>query len=135
MTTAVDDRVAQFLSPRVTASKLARIRLLASDPDPKIRESAALSYHAPVEVYDALSRDSDAGVRACVAKNERVPCDILRRLAADPDERVRGFVAVNYMVPDDAMQQLAHDDSPIVRGLVEWKAQLAADVETEAVSV
>jgi hypothetical protein len=122
-----DDPVAQFLSPAVTESKVARIRRLAADPNPKIRESAALSYHAPVEVYEALSRDADPGVRACIAKNEHVPCDILRRLANDPDERVRGFVAINYFVPADAMQTLADDASPVVRGLVDWKASLAAE--------
>lgn len=122
-----EEPVAQFLSPAVTESKVARIRRLAADPNPKIRESAALSYHAPLEVYEALSRDPDAGVRACIAKNEHVPCDILRRLATDPDERVRGFVAINYFVPADAMQALADDVSPVVRGLVDWKASLAAE--------
>ena len=126
-----DAPVAQFLSPAVTASKIARIRQLAVDPNPKIRESAASSYHAPDEVYEALSRDPDPGVRACIAKNERVSCDILRRLATDPDERVRGFVAINYFVPDDAMQRLGYDPSPIVRGLVDWKAGLAAEAQTE----
>jgi hypothetical protein len=127
-----DEPVAQFLSPAVTESKVARIRRLAVDPNPKIRESAALSYHAPLEVYEALSRDADAGVRACIAKNEHVPCDILRRLANDPDERVRGFVAINYFVPADAMQALAEDASPVVRGLVTWKVSLAAEDGTRA---
>jgi hypothetical protein len=118
------EAVAQFLSPAVTASKVDRIRRLAADPNPKIRESAALSYHAPLEVYEALSRDPDAGVRACIAKNEHVPCDILARLADDPDERVRGFVAVNYFVPAEAMERLADDPSAVVRGLVQWKSTL-----------
>lgn len=122
-----DDPVAQFRSPAVTASKVARIRRLAADPNPKIRESAALSYHAPLEVYEALSRDPDAGVRACIAKNEHVPCDILSRLASDPDERVRGFVAINYFVPADAMATLADDPSAVVSGLAAWKAALAAE--------
>ena len=122
-----DEPVARFLSPAVTASKVARIRRLATDADPKIRASAAASYHAPHEVYEALSRDEDAGVRACIAKNEHVPCDILRRLADDSDERVRGFVALNYAVPADAMQTLAEDASPVVRGLVDWKSRLAEE--------
>jgi len=122
-----DEPIAQFLSPAVTASKVARIRRLAADPNPKIREAAALSYHAPLEIYETLSRDPDAGVRACIAKNEHVPCDILRRLATDPDERVRGFVAINFFVPADAMQVLADDPSALVRGLVDWKASLAAE--------
>lgn len=128
-----DEPVARFLSPAVTASKVARIRRLAADANPKIRESAASSYHAPDEVYEALSRDSDPGVRACIAKNERVSCDILRRLATDPDERVRGFVALNYFVPADAMAQLSDDPSAMVRGLVDWKARLASENDDAAV--
>jgi hypothetical protein len=127
----LDLPVAKFLSPAVTASKIARLRRLASDANPKIRESAASSYHAPDDVYESLSRDPDPAVRACIAKNEYVPCDILRRLAADPDERVRGFVAINYLVPADAMQKLADDPSSVVRGLVHWKSQLAAETHDE----
>ncbi|MCA1943188.1 MAG: hypothetical protein LDL15_06230 [Yonghaparkia sp.] len=122
------EAVAQFLSPAVTSSKIERIRRLAEDPNPKIRESAALSYHAPVEVYEKLSRDPDPGVRACIAKNENVPCEILARLADDVDERVRGFVAVNYFVPAEAMERLADDPSAVVRGLVQWKSTLRETV-------
>lgn len=121
---SAEEPVAQFLSPAVTASKVARIRRLALDANPRIRESAALSYHAPLEVYEALSRDPDPGVRACIAKNEHVPCEILTRLADDPDERVRGFVALNFFVPHEAMERLAADPSAVVRGLVDWKASL-----------
>ncbi len=123
------DPVAQFLSPKVTESKIARIRRLATDADPKIRESAALSYHAPVEVYAALAKDPVVSVRACVAKNEHTPCDILRELASDADETVRAWVAINYFVPADTMETLAEDESATVRGLVEWKAQLAAEAQ------
>jgi hypothetical protein len=127
-----DEPVARFLSPAVTASKVERIRRLATHRDPKIRASAAASYHAPEDVYEALSRDDDAGVRACVAKNEHVPCDILRRLAHDDDERVRGFVALNFFVPADAMTDLAEDPSAVVRGLVDWKARLAEEAAAES---
>lgn len=122
-----DTPVAQFLSPKITESKVDRIRRLAADPNPKIRESAALSYHAPAEVYEALSHDSEPGVRACIAKNEYVPCDILGRLASDPDERVRGHVALNFFVPADAMERLVDDESPMVRALARWKVSLAAE--------
>src|SRR6476660_7092402 len=97
------DPVAQFLSPAVSASKIARIRRLAVDPNPRIRESAALSYHAPDDIYATLAKDPVASVRACVAKNERTPCDVLRELAGDDDETVRAWVAINYFVPADAM--------------------------------
>ena len=112
-------------APPVTEGKLARLRLLAGHENPKIRESVASSYHAPVDLYERLARDPDEGVRACVARNENTPCDLLRELASDESELVRGFVAVNFFVPDDAMLELASDPSPVVRSLVEWKSALA----------
>jgi hypothetical protein len=115
---------AQHPPPPVTESKVRRLRMLAADPNPKIRASAASSYHAPDDVYEALAKDPDAEVRSWVARNEGVSCDILRSLADDPDEAVRGFVAVNYFVPSDVMERLADDESETVRGLVAWKAGL-----------
>lgn len=112
-------------APPVTASKIARLRLLARDANPKIRESVASSYHAPVDLFEQLASDPDEGVRACLARNENTPCDLLRELAHDESEQVRGFVAVNYYVPEDVMTDLAADPSPTVRALVEWKASLA----------
>jgi hypothetical protein len=112
-------------APAMTASKIARLRLLAHDVNPKIRERAALDAHTPPEVLGALARDTDAGVRACVARNEHAPCDVLRSLVHDPSERVRGFLAVNYFVPLDAMEILSTDTSRTVRELVRWKSELA----------
>lgn len=113
-------------APEVTESKIRRLRLLAADPNPKIRESAASSYHTPEDVFEVLARDPDEGVRACVARNESAPCDVLRSLADDPSERVRGFLAVNFFVPQDAMERLAEDPSGTVRSLAHWKAELAS---------
>jgi hypothetical protein len=112
-------------APEVTESKIQRLRLLAADANPKIRESAASSYHTPEDVFEALARDPDEGVRACVARNESAPCDVLRSLVADKSERVRGFLALNFFVPQDAMELLAEDRSSTVRGLVTWKRELA----------
>ena len=112
-------------APPVTDSKINRLRLLATDANPKIRESAASSHHTPEDVFEALARDPDEGVRACVARNESAPCDVLRSLAADESERVRGFLALNFFVPDDAMALLAEDSSSTVRDLVRWKTELA----------
>jgi hypothetical protein len=117
---------AQHPMPEITASKIRRLRLLAVDANPKIRESAASSYNAPGDVFEALAQDPDEGVRGCVARNEATPCDVLRALAHDPSERVRGWVAINYFVPEDAMATLAEDPSRMVRALVRWKASLAA---------
>jgi hypothetical protein len=119
-----EEPVAQFLSPRVTESKVARLVAMSRDANPKIRESVALSYHAPTSIYEKLATDPDPGVRECLARNPHASCDVLRILATDPNERVRAFVAVNNAVPEDAMETLAHDDSELVRALVEWKTTL-----------
>ena len=119
-----EDPVAQFHSPAVTESKVARLTAMSTSSNAKIRESVALSYHAPTDVYQRLARDPDAGVRECLARNQKVPCDVLRLLARDSSERVRAFVAVNYQVPEDAMELLSDDPSELVRALVAWKANL-----------
>lgn len=115
-------------APAVTESKIHRLRVLAADANPKIRESVASSSHTPVDLFGRLARDPDAGVRGCVARNEATPCDLLRELAHDADETVRGWVAVNFSVPEDAMRELADDPSGTVRALVGWKASLAEPV-------
>lgn len=114
-------------APIMTESKIQRLRLLASDTQPKIREAVAASHHTPVEVRERLARDSNDGVRSAVAKNETTPCHILRFLAQDASETVRGWVAVNYYVPSDVMETLQNDESSTVRSLVAWKATLAAE--------
>ncbi|AYG04733.1 hypothetical protein [Gryllotalpicola protaetiae] len=118
-------------APPVTESKIRRLRLLAANPNPKIREAVASSYHAPVDLFEKLASDPDDGVRACVARNEATPCDVLRSLVDDPNEQVRGFLAINYYVPDDAMERLREDSSGTVRSLVRWKTELAAENAAE----
>jgi len=112
-------------APPVTESKIRRLRVLAENANPKIRESVASSYHTPLDVAERLARDPDPGVRACLARNESTPCDLLRELAHDESEAVRGWVAVNFYVPADVMDDLADDPSETVRSLVAWKASLA----------
>ncbi|MES2094881.1 MAG: hypothetical protein V4531_13900 [Actinomycetota bacterium] len=113
-------------APPVTESKIRRLRLLAADADPKIRESAASSHNSPVDVFVTLAADSDEGVRACLARNETAPCDVLRLLADDVSERVRGFLAVNFFAPTDVMRRLAEDRSETVRALARWKDSFAS---------
>jgi hypothetical protein len=119
-------------APPVTESKIRRLRLLAADPKPRIRESVASSYNTPLDVFEALARDEDEGVRACVARNNAAPCDVLRELARDHSPTVRGWVAVNFFVPADVMDDLAEDDDATVRRLVAWKAALAREAEQDA---
>ena len=120
-----EEAAALHPAPPVTESKIARLRILAANPNPKIRESVASSYHAPEDVFEALAKDPDAGVRSWIARNETVSCDILRSLADDESEAVRGFLALNFYVPADVMEKLADDESDTVRGLVKWKSELA----------
>jgi len=122
-----EEAAALHPAPPVTESKIRRLRLLATDANPKIRESVASSYNTPADLFEVLAHDPAEGVRACVARNEATPCDVLRELAGDRSELVRGWVAANYFVPEDAMARLAEDPSPIVRSLVRWKATLAAE--------
>lgn len=126
-----EEAAAAHPAPPVTASKIARLRLLATDGNPKIRESVASSYHTPTDLFETLAHDGDEGVRACVARNTATPCDILRELSQDDSATVRAWVAVNYFVPADVMDELASDPDATVRGLVEWKASLAAEAETQ----
>jgi len=120
-----EEAAALHPAPPVTDSKIARLRLLATNPNPKIRESVASSYHAPEDLFELLAKDPDAGVRSWIARNETVSCDILRSLADDESEAVRGFLALNFYVPADVMEKLADDESETVRGLVKWKRELA----------
>ncbi len=122
-----DQAVAQFLSPEVTDSKIARLRAMAQDKNPKIRESAALSTHLPEEEFIRLSKDKVESVRICVARNETTPCDVLRALAKDKSSMVRSWVAINFFVPADVMEDLANDPSADVRALVDWKSKLATE--------
>ena len=120
-----EEAAALHPAPPVTDSKIARLRLLATNPNPKIRERVASSYHAPEDLFELLAKDPDAGVRSWIARNETVSCDILRSLADDESEAVRGFLALNFYVPADVMEKLADDESETVRGLVKWKRELA----------
>jgi len=123
-----EEAAARHPAPAVTDSKIRRLRLLAESTNPKIRQSVASSYHAPVDLVERLAKDPDAGVRGCLARNEATPCDVLRQLSHDADETVRGWVAVNFFVPEDVMRELADDESATVRALVGWKSSLADSV-------
>lgn len=63
--------LSSFASPPASAGKTDRVRRLAAAVDPRLRESAALSRHAPPGVLAALAEDREAGVRAVVAWAQR----------------------------------------------------------------
>ncbi|MDQ1103909.1 variant leucine-rich repeat-containing protein [Nocardioides zeae] len=111
-----------FTSPPASASKVRRVRALAADPTTAIRESAALSQHAPMDVLEHLAADAQSSVRACVARNPRTPTWVLALLAEDADNRVRGWVAAHRLCHPDLLARLADDPDPAVRAVVAWAA-------------
>lgn len=112
--------LSRFASPEASDGKVHRVRLLADSPDPKIRESAALSQWAPVDVLDSLAGDVEAGVRICVARNYRSAPDVLTRLSGDPADVVRGWVAAHPATPDAVLSALEDDADENVRKVVAW---------------
>ena len=112
--------LSSFASPAVSDGKVRRVRLLARSTDPRIRESAALSHHAPPDVLASLAADEEVGVRRCVARNERTRPAVLERLAADPDPYVRGWVAAHPAVPPALLDLLVEDADDCVRAVVAW---------------
>lgn len=107
--------------PAITASKVHRLRVLAAEPDPKIRESVASSLNAPHDLYRTLSSDPDEGVRGCVARNTAAPVDVLRSMLGDPSEQVRGWLVVNRSSPPDVVAALSDDSSATVAQLIRWR--------------
>lgn len=112
--------LSRFASPPTTEAKLRRIRLMALDPDQRIRESAALAVHAPADVLRALAADGAPSVRCCVARNPGTPQPSLARLAEDDDPQVRGWVAAHPKVTSELSDRLAADPDPQVRRVVAW---------------
>ena len=116
----IDEVLAEHPVPPVTAGKIHRLRILAGDPNPKIRQSAASSRHAPPDLLAGLAADEEVGVRCCVARNEQAAEPTLRDLAHDPAAVVRGWVAANSSTPAGLLDLLATDDDESVRAVVAW---------------
>lgn len=124
--------ISQFLGPQFGESKIERLRLLAADKNPKIRESVALSYHVPIDEMWALAKDKNEGVRICVSRNETTPLEILRFLSNDKSSQVRSWIAVNFFTPQETLNFLSQDKSESVRMLVAWKADMSKEELTTA---
>ncbi|GAA1932473.1 hypothetical protein [Nocardioides hwasunensis] len=117
---AAGARLSSFASPPPSDGKVRRVRLLARSTDPRIRESAALSHHAPADVLRRLADDEEPGVRRCVARNVHADAALLARLASDPDPHVRGWVASNPSVSTAVLELLSEDEDESVRAVVAW---------------
>ena len=115
------DQAILHLSPPITASKLARLRLLAEHDRPSIRQTVASSLHAPRDLLLALAADRDAGVRGEVARNATTDPDVVAALSRDRDARVRCWAVLNPCLPDARVRELEADPDAQVARLAGWR--------------
>lgn len=118
---AAGDQAILHLSPPVTESKIARLRLLAANDRPGIRQSVASNLHAPQDLLAALAADRDPGVRGEVAKNEATDPALVESLSHDRDARVRCWAVLNPVLPDERVRELEADRDAQVRRLAGWR--------------
>jgi hypothetical protein len=88
------------------------LRVLAADPDPKVRFVAAASYSLPEDLLAALIDDPDLDVARRAVCRTGVPAELVRRSAARWGPAM--FVALaNPSTPPDVLHTIAtHPDSP-----------------------
>ena len=115
------DQAILHLSPPVTESKIARLRLLAAHARPSIRQSVASNRHAPQDLLVTLAEDRDAAVRGEVAKNEATDAALVERLSHDRDARVRCWAVLNSALPDERVRALESDRDAQVARLAGWR--------------
>jgi hypothetical protein len=118
---AAGDQAVLHLSPPITESKIARLRLLAEHQRPTIRQSVASNRHAPQDLLLRLSTDRDAGVRGEVAKNESTDPAVVETLSHDRDARVRCWAVLNATLPEERVRELERDPDPQVARLAGWR--------------
>ncbi|GAA4740716.1 hypothetical protein GCM10025783_09610 [Amnibacterium soli] len=115
------DQAILHLSPPVTESKIARLRLLAAHDRASIRQSVASNLHAPQDLLEALAADRDAAVRGEVAKNEATPPELVATLSRDRDARVRCWAVLNPTLPEERVRELQDDRDAQVARLAGWR--------------
>jgi hypothetical protein len=118
---AAGDQALLHLSPPVTESKIARLRLLAAHDRPGIRQSVASNRHAPQDLLRALASDRDAAVRGEVARNEASEPVLVEGLSHDRDARVRCWAVLNPVLPDERVRELRSDPDAQVARLAGWR--------------
>ncbi|WP_375390098.1 hypothetical protein [uncultured Amnibacterium sp.] len=118
---AAADQAILHRSPPVTETKIARLRLLAEHARPSIRQSAASSRSAPLDLLERLAADRDPGVRGEVAKNEAAPAALVEALSRDRDARVRCWAVLNPLLPDERVRELEADRDAQVARLAGWR--------------
>jgi hypothetical protein len=90
-----------------TATDSVWMDIIARYPD--MRQWVAHNKTSPVHVLRILARDPDARVRHAVAMTRRAEPDVLDMLASDPDSSVRLRVACNKKTPKEVLLKLAED--------------------------
>ena len=88
---------------------------LVCDSDTEVVGIAARRADPPAGPFDMLTRHMSRDVRAFTAHNSACPPQTLQRLAADVDGMVRGAAASNPDTPQDTLSALAGDNSVAVR--------------------
>ncbi|MEU9288232.1 hypothetical protein AB0D57_26905 [Streptomyces sp. NPDC048275] len=82
-----------------------RVRRLATDPDPRMRQLAPRDV-LPVELVRRLAADPDHTVRRAIATHPRLPTRELTQLLADPSEWVAIAAAGNPNLPSQHIHRL-----------------------------
>ena len=72
---------------------LAILRVLAVDPDERVRSMVAMKRKLDRELFELLSHDPDETIRAGLTSNRKLPLDILQQLATDESSFVRAAAA------------------------------------------
>jgi hypothetical protein len=67
---------------------LSILRILAADPDPRVRIAVAMKRKCSPDILELLARDTDETVRARVAWNRQTPAHILQSMKQDPSPLV-----------------------------------------------
>lgn len=82
---------------------------------PEYRDWVAHNKSIPESIIRILASDPDRRVRFTIAMKRATPRDILERLAHDPDDGVRARVAHNAKTPVAILQILQHDSADHVK--------------------
>jgi hypothetical protein len=75
---------------------LSVLRMLAVDPDPRVRFMVAMKRTCPPEILKQLARDEDETVRARVVYNEKTPTAVLDLMKQDASPLVAEALASRF---------------------------------------
>lgn len=84
----------------------------AKNPNPEIRQEAALSSMATMDTLTLLASDPDASVRLVVATCENLSPDLYRKLWADGEYVIRCEVLANRACPEDILLSAVRRTDP-----------------------